>query len=92
MELFAVIFSRTVLILLGLVQTAMFFRAILSWFMPEENGLTYFLALLTEPFIAPVRFVLSRFRFAQELPFDISFMVTFLLLFLIETILPVMTL
>ncbi len=91
MQLFAVILSRTVLILLGAVQTAMFFRAILSWFMPEENGLTYFLALLTEPFIAPVRFILSRFRFAQELPIDLSFMVTFLLLAVIEAFLPVIS-
>ena len=91
MELLAVIFSRTVLVLLGAVQSAMFIRAILSWFVQEENALTYLLALVTEPFIAPVRFVLMRFRFVESLPFDISFFVTFLLLSFIEALLPVMS-
>ena len=89
MYIFAVILSRTVLALLSLVETAMFIRAILSFFSRGEGFFEQFLALVTEPFIAPVRYLLMRFRFVQESPFDISFFVTFLLISILQMVLPV---
>ena len=89
MQLFAVIVSRTVLALLSLVEMAMFIRAILSFFSPEEGVVAHFLALITEPFIAPIRFVLMRFRFVQESPIDLSFFAAFLLISLLQMVLPV---
>ncbi|MBP3437681.1 MAG: YggT family protein [Clostridia bacterium] len=85
--------AKIVHILLTLVLDAMFFRAILSWFDRGEGGfistLHGFLALVTEPFILPVRWLLSRFPSIETLPVDISFFVTFLLLSLLSVILPV---
>ncbi len=67
----------------------MFARAILSWVMPDaENNLTRFLWTITEPVIYPVRVLLDKIPFLQEMPIDLSFIVTFLLLSIIQFILP----
>ena len=87
------VFAQTVNLFLSLVYFAMFLRAILSWFMPEDGS--FFMGILvfiTEIFVAPVRLVLSRFRAINEAPVDISYMAAFLLLMLIRMVLPVPTL
>ena len=89
MYIFAVILSRTVLALLSLLETAMFIRALLSFFSRGESFFEQFLALITEPFIAPVRFLLMRFRFVQESPIDLSFFATFLIISVLQMTLPV---
>lgn len=87
------ILARTGQVLLGLVYFAMFLRAILSWFIREEESvLMGLLAMVTEPAIIPVRGILMRFRFVQECPIDISFMATFMLIFFLQQALPVPTL
>ena len=87
------ILARTGQILLGLIYFAMFLRAILSWFIREEESvLMGLLAFVTEPVVAPVRGFLMRFRFVQRCPIDISFMVAFMLVFFLQQILPVPTL
>lgn len=64
------------------VQLAMLARAILSWF-PVENRIVDFLYTVTEPFIYPVRILFERMNWFQNLPIDISFMVSYLLISLI---------
>lgn len=87
------VLARTGQVLLGLIYSAMFLRAILSWFIrDEENVLMGLLAFITEPAIIPVRGILMRFRFAQECPIDLSFMATFMLVFFLQQLLPVPTL
>ncbi len=87
------IFAQTVNLFLGLVYFAMLLRAILSWFMPEDgSALMGILVFITEIFITPVRFLLSRFRFVNECPIDISYMAAFLLLAILQMALPVPTL
>ena len=87
------LFACTVRVALSAVHIAMFARAIVSLFvMGEENRLTVFLSMITEPFIVPIRFLLSRFRFVQESPIDISFTVAFVVIVLLQFILPVPTL
>lgn len=73
--------SATVSTFLGAISFAMFLRCILS-FLPgaEEWRISVFVAAISEVVVAPVRVLLSRFRFVAECPFDISFMVAFLLL------------
>lgn len=67
----------------------MFVRAILSWIMPEEdNVLIRFVHMVTEPVIFPVRALLNRIEAVRNMPFDMSFMVTFILLVIIQYILP----
>ena len=70
------------------IQFCMFVRAILSWVMPDEDSaLLRFLYAVTEPVIFPVRALLDRFPGLRGFPFDLSFMITFILLSLIETML-----
>lgn len=77
------ILSTVVVLLLSAVQLAMLVRAILSWFPMDSNRFTDFLYGITEPFIYPVRMLFERMNWFQNLPIDISFMVTYLLLSLI---------
>lgn len=74
--------------LLSAIQTLMMIRAIASWFFPtEDNAFQRFLAMATEPFIIPVRALLSRFDSIASLPIDISFLVTFILLSVLQSLL-----
>lgn len=67
----------------------MFIRAILSWVMPDEdNAIIRFVNAITEPIIYPVRTLINRIESVRNLPFDISFMITFLLLVILQYILP----
>ena len=77
------IVSTVVVLLLSAVQLAMLLRAILSWFVMDSNRFTDFLYGITEPFIYPVRLLFERMGWFQNLPSDISFMVTYLLLSLV---------
>lgn len=89
MHTVAVILARCVLLALSVLELAMLLRAILSFFiMDEDSRIMLFLAVLTEPIVAPVRALLSRFRFVAESPIDISFFVTMLLLSFITSALP----
>ena len=77
------IVSTVVVLLLSAIQLCMLLRAILSWFMMESNRLTDFLYGVTEPFIYPVRLLFDRMGWFRNLPIDLSFMVTYLLLSLL---------
>ena len=73
-------------LLLTLLEYAMLFRALLSWFPGMHNspinGLLY---NVTEPLIAPVRDLLSRIRGLQGFPLDLSFMLTYMLLIAVHS-------
>jgi len=87
------ILAQTVNLFLGLVSFAMLLRVLLSLFMPEDEGIIMgILVFITEIFVVPVRLILSRFRFVNETPIDISFMVAYFLLLLLRLVLPVPTL
>ncbi len=84
------IFSRLVGSLIGILQILMLVRAILSWFpIDEDSTLNRFVISVTEPIIVPVRIFLDRFEFVRNMPIDISFMVAYLLLIVIQMLLPV---
>ncbi len=76
------VIQKILVLLLMAVQLAMLARAILSWF-PVENRIVDFLYTVTEPFIYPVRILFERMNWFQNLPIDISFMVSYLLISLI---------
>ena len=64
-------------------------RAIMSWLpLDEDSHLVSFVMMVTEPVIAPVRMLLDRFDWVQELPIDISFLVAFMLLSIVQMLLP----
>ena len=83
---FTVITDVVVLLLLG-VQIAMMLRAILSWFFMDSNKFVDFLYAITEPFIVPIRLLFEKLGWFQNLPIDVSFMVSYLLLSVLSLVL-----
>ena len=94
MQYFLYVICRFVSITLDVLLWAMFFRVILGWFGADEQegGLPFLLACLTEPIIAPVRALLSMFGIGEESPVDVGFFATSILLMMISTFLPQVTL
>ena len=87
LELILIVLRNTVVTLILALQIAMFIRAIISWFPIDENKFTNFLYSVTEPVILPIRLLFEKLGWFQNLPIDISFFVTFLLLSLISGLL-----
>lgn len=74
---------------IGIITLMMFIRAILSWFpiADPSSGIMRFIYAVTEAVISPVRRFLDRFPSVSSFPIDISFLVTYLLLHLVQTVL-----
>ena len=70
----------TVVVLLSVMMLAMTARAILSWLPIEPNKFTYFLDVITEPVIYPIRKLFEKLNWFQGIPIDMSFMVAYLVL------------
>lgn len=84
-----VVLTGTVYFLISVLQVMMLVRAIMSWFPIDEDGAFFrFINGCTEPVIAPVRTLLEKLNFFQNIPIDMSFFITFLLLSVIQLILP----
>ena len=94
MQYLLFVICRFVSILLDVLIWAMFFRVILGFFGADEEagGLPFLLACLTEPVIAPVRALLSMFGIGEDSPVDVGFFATSILLMMISTFLPQVTL
>ncbi len=82
------IIKSVVVLFLSAVQLAMLARAILSWFPMQENKLTGFLYAVTEPFITPIRLLFYKLNWFQNLPIDLSFLVSYLIISMALMILP----
>ena len=64
-------------------------RAILSWLpFEDESPLVRFVFTVTEPIILPVRNLLEKSETIASLPIDISFFVTYLILIIVQILLP----
>ena len=75
------------LYLVKLISTCMFIRAILSWFdVNMNNPLIKLLFVITEPVVQPVRKLFVKLNWFQNMPIDLSFSATFLILFVLETV------
>ena len=84
------IFARTIGLILQLVSFSMLLRMILPFiFNPEESRLYALAYCISEPFIAPVRFVMVKMNVGQNSPIDWSFFVTYILIWVIEGLLPI---
>ena len=81
MENLLYILSSTVGMFLSVMMFAMLGRAIFS-FLPfdESAGLPAFLVLITEPIILPARYVCSKLGIGEGLPFDIPFLITYIVM------------
>lgn len=75
--------------MLVVLQILMFARVIMSWLMPDEdNMLSRFVYTVTDPIIIPVRMVLEKIDFIRNMPIDISFFVAYIILVIVQSILP----
>ena len=89
MEYALYILVKLVHIMLSAVQFCMLLRAILSWLpFDDDSPLVRFTDAVTEPLIYPVRRLLERSETVQMLPIDLSFFITFILLSIIQGLLP----
>lgn len=61
-------------------------RAIFSWFPGQGGGFERFINACTEPLLLPVRKLFYLFDIRPNLPIDLSFSVTAILLLIIEAI------
>lgn len=70
---------------LSLIELAIFLRAIMSWFVDPFSRIMQIIGAVTEPFIAPVRALLSKF--VGEMPMiDFSPMLAWLLISAVKEI------
>ncbi len=82
--------AKCVEIFLSVVSFAMVIRMLLPIFVNPEDSRVYAIAFgITEPFVIPVRAIMVKFNIAQGTPFDWSFTVTYLLIWLLQMFLPV---
>lgn len=82
------VIKYAVYLAIGAIQLMMFVRAILSWFPgADDSSISEFLYNVTEPVIMPARNLLERIPSLRNFPIDISFLVTFILLSIVQTIL-----
>jgi len=87
------VICRVVQIMLGAIELCMFLRAILSWFIRDENNkIMIFLVFVTEPIIIPFRILCSKIRAFENVPLDIPFFIAFLFLSIVNSFLPALTL
>ena len=88
MDLFLFAMKYTVSTILDVLLIAMFIRALTSWIDPMREGvLSRLLLMLTEPVVFPVRVLCDRMHWFEGVPIDMPFMITVLLLSLIQTLL-----
>ena len=89
MTAFIYVVTKLVSVFLGAEQLLMMFRAVLSWLpVDEDSDISNFLFAMTEPVIYPVRMLLDRFEWLDEFPIDLSFIISFMLLSLVQMLLP----
>ena len=77
------------MVMIDIILMAMFIRAIMSLFIQGDNAILNFLYSITEPVIFPVRKLLEKFDFMPGLPIDLSFLITYIILSVLESILSV---
>lgn len=71
--------------LLSVLQVAMLIRAVLSWFpQAADSAFGDLIATVTEPLVAPIRALADRFGWFRNSPIDFSFMIAYLLIFVLQ--------
>ena len=84
------IIAKTVQICLGLASFSMMARMLLPLFVnPMDSRLYAISCYVSEPFVLPVRFVMAKLNIGQNTPIDVAFIVAYLIVWVLELILPV---
>ena len=80
--------AYTAYYLLWIIEIMLFLRAILSWFMQEEeSGFMFVLVGLTEPVLMPFRALLQRSEKMRSIPIDFSLTFAMITVILLQTLL-----
>jgi uncharacterized protein YggT (Ycf19 family) len=76
-EIITALIVGIVRVLIFAIDSAMFVRAILSWFIMDEEGGPFvtFLYAITEPIILPIRLLFDRMGWFRDSPLDIPFFI-----------------
>ncbi len=86
---FIYVITQFVSLFITILQFLMMIRAVMSWLpIDEDSTVVNFIMMVTEPVIVPVRMILNRFDAVNDLPIDISFLVAFLMLSVLQMLLP----
>ena len=75
--------------MIDVILIAMFIRAIMSLFISGNNAILSFLYSITEPVIFPIRKLLEKLNFMPGLPIDLSFLITYILLSALQSVLSI---
>ena len=82
------IFTSVVNLFISAMLLLMLIRAILSWLpINDEHPIVEFLYAVTEFVVAPVHALLYHFEWIRNFPMDISFLVAYLILTIIQVVL-----
>lgn len=74
--------------LISVLELMMLVRAVMSWFPQTQGGrLHQALVFFTEPIIMPFRALLSRIPALRGFPLDISFLLAYMVLIMLESML-----
>ena len=89
MDLLVFLLISAVRLFLTAEQLLFLVRAVLSWiFMNEDSQVMNFLYRVTEPLILPARVLLGKIDGMNEIPIDIPFFATVILLSVVQMLLP----
>jgi len=83
-----IILSAVATVILRVFEILLILRAIMSWFpMSRNNVFSSFLMMMTEPLLLPFRSLFHRIEALRRIPFDFSFIVVYLLVEILLTLL-----
>lgn len=86
---FLYIFAKIVSITLVVITYAMLARMLLPLVVnPDDSTVYRFSVGLSEPIVAPVRYLMAKFNFLSDTPLDFSLPVAYILLFIVRLLLP----
>ena len=72
------------IVFIELISIAMFVRAIMSWFFDIDGKFVRFLYVFTEPAIMPMRKLFYKMNWFQEVPLDVAYSATYIVLMLVQ--------
>lgn len=89
MNLLVYLLVSAIRLFLTIEQLMFLARAILSWiFITEDSKVMNFLYRVTEPLVIPARILLGRIEGMNEIPIDIPFFATVIILPIVQMLLP----
>ena len=89
MEQIFYILAKTVSIVMEVVSFTMIIRMLLPFFTdPSESRIYAISFCITEPFIVPVRAIMVKLNIGQDSPIDWAFSITYIILWLLSSLLP----